>query len=279
MSYEDLTGMKFGYWTALEYVGSKNGQAMWSCQCKCGTTKIIRAGSLKSGNSKSCGCQRRKIAIDNGFIQKGTKKIPNLVGNKYGKLTVLSMMPHKIGEHVFWKCKCECGNERIVRATNLYSGKISQCIECGKPFSYRQNYPRLCRIWSGMKDRCYNLLNGRNPDYGGRGITVCEEWRNSVEAFVEWALENGYKEGLTLDRIDNDKGYSPDNCRWADAFTQANNTRKNIRVTHNGETHTLSEWSKITGLKRTTLEYRYNHWDEKDLFKEPQKCEVKMQGG
>lgn len=91
--------------------------------------------------------------------------------------------------------------------------------------------------------------------YGGRGITVCDEWR-TFEGFLVWSLRNGYKEGLSIDRIDNDKGYSPSNCRWATRETQANNKKSNIRIEFNGETHTLSEWSRMLGIKEATIRKR-----------------------
>lgn len=271
---EDLTGRQFGYWTVLEYITKNNHQTIWKCQCTCGTIRNISAGSLKSGNSKSCGCKRTQVAKDNGHIRKGNRKIPNLIGNRYGRLTVESLMPHNIGEHTFWKCKCDCGNERIVDVVNLYNGKAVQCTECNKPFSYRKNYPRLYRIWSGMKDRCLNLRNGRYSEYGGRGITVCDEWKDSAEAFIEWALANGYDDDLTLDRIDVNGNYEPSNCRWATLKQQANNTRKNVFLTYKGETHTLSEWSDISGIRRSTLDHRYRHCKNiEDIFQIPENRE------
>lgn len=272
---EDLSGQTFGYWTVLEYVGSKTHDSMWKCQCICGKIKDIRAGSLKSGNSKSCGCKSQQIIKDGGYVRKGTRTIPNLVGKRYGRLTVVSLMPHIIGKPVKWLCKCDCGNERIVDATLLYNGGATQCIECNKPFSYRKTYPRICNIWGGIKDRCSNPLNDRYSDYGGRGIKICDEWSNSLEDFVKWALKNGYQDGLTIDRIDVNGNYEPDNCRWATAHEQANNTRKNVFITYNGETHSISEWSVITGINRSTLNYRYKHYKNiEDVFEKPLNAQI-----
>ena len=268
-SIEDLSGQQFGYWTVIEHTGFKKGQTMWKCQCICGTIREVRAGALKSGKSSSCGCMNQVLFKERGYIRKGSKKITDLTGQRFGRLTVISLMPHEKGEPVFWKCKCDCGNERTVNVVNLNNGTATQCLECNKPFSYRQNYPRLGTIWGGLRDRCNNPNNPRYPDYGGRNITVCKEW-DSLENFVEWAITHGYKDGLTIDRIDNEKGYSPDNCRWATLKEQANNTRKNVFLTYKGETHSLSVWSEITGISRSTLNYRYSHWDNvEDILQKP----------
>ena len=121
-----------------------------------------------------------------------------------------------------------------------------------------------------MKDRCYNLCNGRQAEYGGRGIKVCDEWKNSVANFVEWSLANGYRDGLTIDRIDVNGNYEPSNCRWATPKEQANNTRKNVFITYKGETHTVSEWSEIKGIKRSTLQARLRKWDDLEkVFEAP----------
>ena len=120
---------------------------------------------------------------------------------------------------------------------------------------------RLYRIWSNMKGRCYSKTSSVYNIYGARGITVCDEWKNDFLAFRKWALENGYDENAkrmdcTLDRINVDGNYCPENCRWVDIKTQANNRRTNVFITYNEETHTISEWAEITGIKPLTLASR-----------------------
>lgn len=120
-------------------------------------------------------------------------------------------------------------------------------------YKHGLRYTVLYDTWRHIRGRCYRVTDKAYKNYGGRGITVCEEWRNDPVAFYNWAVSNGWRKGLSLDRIDNNKGYSPDNCRWADRKTQNNNKRCTPHITYNGETHTIKEWSEITGIKYHTL--------------------------
>jgi hypothetical protein len=119
---------------------------------------------------------------------------------------------------------------------------------------------RLYRIYSHMKERCYSPNTKCYRNYGGRGIAICEEWKNDYLEFKNWALTNGYREDLTIDRIDNDGDYCPQNCRWADTFLQASNKRNNHLLTLNGKTKTLSQWSRECGLKITTIYMRVKQY-------------------
>lgn len=132
---------------------------------------------------------------------------------------------------------------------------------------------RLYHAWSAMKQRCSNPNNRKYDSYGGRGITVCDEWANSYLAFKKWAIENGYSDCLTIDRIDNEKGYSPDNCRWITNKDQQRNKRNNRLVTINGETKTLAEWSEISGIGHGVLWQRlFNHgWSYEKALTTPVK--------
>lgn len=204
----DLTGKRFGRWTALEIVPDVGDRIYWRCRCDCGNEKIIAAGSLTCNNSKSCGCLKKEI----------------------------------------WKTK------------NVTHG---------------MTYTRIYNIWSQIIGRCNNPNLRDYKYYGGRGITMCQEWRNSFETFRDWALANGYKENLTIDRKDNDGNYTPDNCRWATMKEQSmnkrtrntktdygnnndpcinNNCRK--RFTYGGKTQSLLGWANEFKLKRSTLAQR-----------------------
>ena len=112
------------------------------------------------------------------------------------------------------------------------------------------NGGKLTSVYYDMLKRCHDPKNKGYEKYGAKGIYVCEEWRNNCSSFYKWAKDNGYKEGLTIDRIDNNKGYSPENCRWVDAKTQARNTRQNRFIVFNGEKHCLAEWEEIKKLPR-----------------------------
>ena len=130
-----------------------------------------------------------------------------------------------------------------------------------------KNFPRLYRIWAGAKYRCNKPTANNYKYYGGKGITFCKEWERFAP-FCKWALNNGYEDGLTLDRIDNKKGYSPDNCRWVTITEQTNNRSTNTNYTFNGETHTLSEWSKMYGLNYDTVLTRFSNGKRgNELFK------------
>lgn len=129
---------------------------------------------------------------------------------------------------------------------------------------------RLYRIWLQMKNRCYNENTERYSDYGGRGISVCDEWKNNFQTFYDWSMSNGYDEHLTIDRIDNDGNYSPENCRWSTVQEQVRNTRSNVLLTLNGETHCVAEWSEITGIKETTIRSRIRYgWNTERILTNP----------
>lgn len=126
--------------------------------------------------------------------------------------------------------------------------------------------------YKSMMERCYREKAHNYHDYGGRGITVCDEWKNS-ENFEKWVEKSGYKKGLTLDRIKVDGNYTPDNCRWVDMKTQDNNRRNTVYIEHNGKSCTISEWADITGINRSTLSNRYYRGDRGEkLFRKPKGC-------
>ena len=200
----------------------------------------------------------------------------DLTGQKFGRLTVLRQAPDKIkpsGAHSkMWECKCDCGNIKIISRSSLVSGDTVSCgcyhkehaHDYGKKHGLTNT--KLYTKWSGIVQRCTNPNAIHYDMYGGRGITICDEWRNNFYSFYSWSIENGYKDGLTIDRIDNNKGYYPENCRWTDLETQANNTRRNHYITYNNETKTLTQWARLLNVNVETLRYRVNHGNMKDFL-------------
>lgn len=189
----------------------------------------------------------------------------DLVGHRFGRLIVLEYAGHAKSNLPTWRCVCDCGKEALVLGCNLRTGNTTSCgcyqDECRSENTYRHGMAgkRLERIYAGMKIRCYDKNATNYPLYGGRGITICQEWLDDVVNFIEWSLANGYSDDLTIDRIDVSKGYSPQNCRWVDRYTQANNKTDSHFVEIDGERHTISEWSRISGVNHTTILYRVNH--------------------
>lgn len=202
-------------------------------------------------------------------------QIIDLTGKKFGKLTVIKISSNREKNgSLRWICKCECGNVKEIRGSHLKSGLTTSCGCKTKIFRDKntKNIP-LYATRATMIARCYNPHNQKYKRYGARGITVCEEWRKSFLSFYTWAHENGYRKGLTLDRINNDGNYEPSNCRWATPKQQANNASFNRIIEYNGEKHNLCEWSAITGVKRETIAHRLNKgWETgKALFKKPKR--------
>lgn len=170
-------------------------------------------------------------------------------GLKSGRLTVIGFSHKTPTNHVYVKCKCECGKEIVVRASCILRQTTKSCgcyaLEKNKERSTKHGMygTRLYSIWAGMRRRCYDPKVDAYKYYGARGITYCEEWDN-FKHFYKWAMENGYKDNLTIDRIDFNGNYCPENCRWVDNLAQARNRGDNKRVTFNGITLCLSEWAE-----------------------------------
>lgn len=197
----------------------------------------------------------------------------NLIGKKYGRLTILSAVREKRGNDkhnkIYVTCECECGTIKDYRYQHLQKGSIQSC-KCLLRESasinnctHNSSNTRLYNIYNHMKNRCYNKNDLRYKDWGGRGITICDEWLNNFAAFQEWALSHGYQDDLTIDRIDNDKNYCPENCRWTTYKKQANNKRNNYYITINNETKTLSEWCELYNIVIDVVTNRINQlkWD------------------
>lgn len=171
--------------------------------------------------------------------------------------------------------KCSCGNEFVAQPSNT-NGLCRKCALKKRSKDYQKhgdnyvgNVSRLYRIWIGMRSRCFNNKDTAYKNYGGRGIKICDEW-NEYLNFKEWSLDNGYKDTLSIDRINNNGDYEPSNCKWSNSKQQANNKRSNKYYTYNGETLNIKEWSIKTGIKERTLKYRKSKgWSIKDMLETP----------
>lgn len=260
MKSEDLTGRRFGHLTVIKMAHlDKSNKRHWECVCDCGNITYPSTSNLKSGNSyrcKSCGNQSH---------------YEDLTGQRFGRLIVQKIVSHK---PIRWECKCDCGNTTIVIADTLKRGETISCgcyrNECVRDRSIKHNesHTKLHQVWSGMKTRCNNPNFEFYKDYGGRGIKVCDEWQNDYIAFRDWALQNGYAEGLSIDRIDVNGNYEPSNCRWVTDKVQANNKTTNRFIEYKGETHTLQQWSEILGVSVGRLFHRLDKmgWSVEKTF-------------
>lgn len=203
----------------------------------------------------------------------------DLTGKKYGRWIVCERAPDHVTKGglrvTCWKCKCECGVEKVVHGSSLKSGRSSSC-GC---YSFEQKQKRLSarnkenakfggaskddlfRIWKAVLRRCYSPKDKCYHDYGGRGICVCEEWKSDYFAFKRWAESSGYKNNLSIERIDNDGNYEPSNCRWATPKEQANNRRSNHLVNGFGETKNIGQWAEALNVPYNNL---YNNLQRHD---------------
>lgn len=194
----------------------------------------------------------------------------NIVGQKFARLEVLEFKPGKGIKRAGWLCKCECGNTVAVDTNKLKSGHTKSCGCLKTEGKHKDSYTRLYQIWSDMKSRCCNANIKNWSRYGGRGISVNTGWKHDYLAFKNWAMANGYSKDLTIDRINVDGNYEPDNCRWATDKQQSNNKGNNRCVEFENQVHTLAEWSEIKGIIPKTLEFRLDaNWKLEDVFNKP----------
>ena len=212
----DISGMRFGRLTVIGRAGSnKNGRALWNCQCDCGAFTVVKGNALLSGNTKSCGCLN----------------FSDITGKRFGRLTAICPDNSRSNSHgKYWICRCDCGAYCSVFRSNLVCGGTESCGR-GKCRNTRKthggSYERLYHVWADMRRRCISPQCSNYSSYGGRGITVCEEWKGKPKTFIEWALSNGYSDTLTIDRINVNGNYEPSNCRWIPMSEQYKNKQSN----------------------------------------------------
>lgn len=170
-----------------------------------------------------------------------------------------------------WLCQCDCGNETTAKERYLKDGhkRSCGCLRGIHMITHGGTKTRLFKIWQSMHERCESKSHIHYKNYGGRGISVCDEWKDFI-TFREWALNNGYSDILSIDRIDVNGNYNPLNCRWVTMKEQHNNKRTNHKIEYNGEVHTIAQWSEITGIGKTTIKERINvGWSAEDVLTKP----------
>lgn len=221
-SRRDLTGMVFGKLTAISPTHTKSGRPAWVCRCECGNETTVISYNLTSGKIKSCG-KHKELKYD------------DLTGKIFGRLTVLEQTRNDKGL-IAYKCHCECGRDIVMSVYSLVRGADScGCARYERAsqalFKHGETHTRIYNIWTNMKTRCYNKNTEKYRYYGGKGITVCDEWRDDFKMFYDWSISHGYSDTLTIDRIDSNLGYSPDNCRWVTMLEQ-NRNKESYKALH-----------------------------------------------
>ena len=253
-NFIDLTGKKFNRLKVVKRVDDARKGTFWLCKCDCGNDKIVESRYLRMGLIKSCGC----ITKENNF----NRCTIDLTGRTFGRLTVIQYDHSKNG--AYWLCRCECGKTKVIKGNSLTRGVTTSCgcksreMSISRSTTHGMTGTRIYRIRSGMIARCYKENATSYPKYGAKGITVCDEWlgENGFINFYNWAMENCYKDNLTLDRINPKGNYEPSNCRWATYKEQANNTKATVFLTYDGETKPASEWAEIVGISQSAITRR-----------------------
>lgn len=188
------------------------------------------------------------------------RKSQDVTGQQFGHLTAIAYVRSDDG--AIWRFRCDCGNEveRKIGAVR-WSAKTgtAEYISCGCQHNFTKHglsSHRLNSVWRDMKKRCYNIASKSYPDYGGRGIVLCDEWQEHFAAFYNWAVANGYEDDLTIERKNHDGPYSPANCTWIPRAEQNRNTRASRWITHNGVTKLLADWARDTEIQSPTIIFR-----------------------
>jgi hypothetical protein len=250
---KDITGQKFGKLTAIKLHCIANKQCIWLFKCECFNYHTCSVSRVNSGNTKSCGCLLFK-----------SKNIKNINGQKFNHLTAIRFIrKNKCGAQI-WLFECDCENktrkEIILSDVKSNKSKSCGCLIARKTTpnkKKKQNQrKKIYNVWRHMKNRCYNPCYKNYHRYGGRGVIVCDEWLEGFKNFYDWTMSNGYTDGLELNRINNDGIYKCDNCNWVDRKTQMNNTSKNINITYNNQTKTLTQWAESLNISVNTLHSR-----------------------
>lgn len=205
-------------------------------------------------------------------------KFIDLTGERFGRLVVLEFS-HKDNNTYYWKCKCDCGNIKLIDRHCLRSGNTKSCgcliserMKTAKYFkTHGMSKTKIYFVWSKIKKRCYDPNDNKYKNYGGRGISMCNEWKNDFICFYDWAINNGYKEGLSIDRKDNNGNYEPLNCRFVTNYTQCRNKTTNIYYTYKNKTMIRKDWADLFNMDVNTLANRINKYGLENVFNKLEK--------
>ena len=230
---KNLIGQTFGRLTVIKENGrNKQGYVIWTCKCSCGNYVNVASHNLLSGNTQSCKClHKEKLSTterkrNDNFIH---TKFNNLLNQTFGELTVLKKTEKRYRSYIVWLCKCSCGNYVEVPSCKLVSGQVKSCGHLRRKKKSVENHSMsktpLYHVWTSMKQRCQNPKSIQYKYYGLLGVSICEEWNESFIKFYNWSFQNGYKKGLTIDRINPYGNYEPRNCRWVTQAEQNKNKR------------------------------------------------------
>lgn len=227
-----MLGKKFGRLLVLERVNNKGNNVVYRCQCDCGHEINVIGSCLRSGNTKSCGCLAKEVRQKTGRRSKGrvSARSVDLIGQRIGRLIVLDRADKTASSQQRWRCLCDCGKETFTTTGHLRSGHSKSCGCLGlerataSKIKHGNSNTKLFRVWNGIKQRCSNPNSNVFKWYGAKGVKVCEEWKD-FSRFYAWATSNGYEDGLTIDRVDPNGNYEPNNCRW---ITRSENSKRVI---------------------------------------------------
>lgn len=247
--WQDLSGQRFGQLTAVKYIGDRK----WICVCDCKNVRIVKQYLLCSGKVRSCGCEFDGIHS----------------GDTFGRLTAVE----KVRENgrTYWICRCSCGDTRKVLQYNLTRGNSKSCgcmareQASERMTTHGMTGTKIHAMWRSIKERCSIPSNNSYKNYGGRGIKICDEWigENGFQNFYNWAMSHGYRDDLTIDRIDVNGNYEPSNCRFATIKEQANNKRTNTFIEYGGLRLTIAQWEEMLGFHRGTISNRKRYgWSD-----------------